>query len=853
MNAPRLHRPWLLLAALLILLPAAAPPAETARERFLKQQTGLAKDAARKRDWDAAAAAWERIREYDSSSLVALEGLVTVSASAGDSDAEALYLRALNVVLEKAVAAGETSHARRRDEVLERLAQIDPQHDASAALEAAYRKELTVIASAYEEDGLAANALLAAVDLLEVAEPGSDVAVFARDLARRVVASGEDWLARSSVLPDLSEETHSEEWIEDFDKSTLKWSRAGKWETPHYRIKVAGSWRLGEATARSLEQVHAFYREIWGIAPDPLPPEGAPEGLRNLTIPPIDIFIYGDHAEYIKRSGAPDWSGGVFTGSEVSTYNHGSGGGGSSRATLGTLFHEASHQFMNVVVGPSVPSFINEGVASLFEGIEIMPNGSIRRDLPVPGRLKPLATGLRNGTAPKLRAVIDGPGATGNEPRFYAPRWGFVYFLRMATDQAGDYVFRPRFDDYMQEFKRGAPGDTAEHLQEFFAEEFEAMGFESFRDFDDAWQDFILDLDEETRSGEERIEGFLKDGRLELLKKKPAAALGFYEKAFDLDPDEPRAVAGAAEACALLEQADRAVFLARRLTRLLPADDPVLKKAMGRLQTLDPMHARREAARLEFVGGMAALALGHDKAERPLLAMRTAWDALAVDPFDASALALIERLEEETGRSVIAWSRLFNGFDLSGWYTADNPNPFFVNKGELIADYALATDDSRSEGEGVSLYSTLFLDRDVRGDWSLEARLHGGFDWELIGLCFGAQASDDFEAIVLRRADDGQNRVDFGSFSGSWDFRGDGSFKATYDPTSPEGTLLRIDVRNRKVAVTIDGVSLKPVSEGKIVDAIQYPRAALRGDVGLLASRGLSRFGDLRLLAGESR
>jgi len=53
--------------------------------------------------------------------------------------------------------------------------------------------------------------------------------------------------------------------------------------------------------------------------------------------------------------------------------------------------------------------------------------------------------------------------------------------------------------------------------------------------------------------------------------------------------------------------------------------------------------------------------------------------------------------------------------------------------------------------------------------------------------------------------------------------------------------------------VTIDGKPLEVVVDGKTRASIEYPAEALRGDVGLLCSRGETGFMDLRLLAGKAR
>ena len=65
--------------------------------------------------------------------------------------------------------------------------------------------------------------------------------------------------------------------------------------------------------------------------------------------------------------------------------------------------------------------------------------------------------------------------------------------------------------------------------------------------------------------------------------------------------------------------------------------------------------------------------------------------------------------------------------------------------------------------------------------------------------------------------------------------------------------LLQVDVKGKEVFVTIDGQPLEVVVDGKNRPSITYPGEALRGDVGLLCSRGVTGFRDLRLLAGKSR
>lgn len=844
------------LLALLLLTPALAPPpapADGGYGQLLEDSARLVRQALRDKDWDAAERAWLAVLEVEPLSLEALEGLVEVAVKRGEPDAELRARRDYGRELARRVAGGERKLERTLRSNRERQLELDPRAGAAEPILQAYSDEQRELALAYEGDGMWANALVAWLARYDSSEPTDEAAAEALAGMARAVEQGDDWVGQLGLTPDLSAGDKDAAWIAAFDAKSKRFNRAGEWETPHYRFRVAGNWRLGQAAAQAMEQAHAFYRDIWGILPDP-PPEHPPEGLRDITITPIAVDIYATHEEYIKRTGSPEWSGGVFQGSVVATYDHGDSGS-SWRATLPTLFHEASHQFMREAVG-NPPSFVNEGVACLFETIEVLPNGTIRRDLPSKSRLQDLAQRIRLENDFSLRKVMD--PKEGNQPEFYSPRWGLFYFLRMYVDEQGGYPFREVLDDYIYSFKRGTPGDTIEHFEEHVLAVAEVPGLERFDQFEAVWRQWILDLEASGKSQDSRLDDFRRKARLAGLKKEWRTALAFQERVLDIEPDDLDALKGLVDACDALGDADRAVFHARRLSTMVDPEHPWRRELAEVQQRLDPHHRDWRDTRTSLVGGMAGLALQYDRDGLPLMAMAVAQDVLDVDPDDPSAQALVRRLERETGRSAVRWRRLYNGVDLDGWYGASEGGAFFAGDGAIVADYS-RVDPTGALEAGASLYQTMFLEQAVQGDWSMEVRLHCREDWEIAGLCFGAEDSEEFEAIVLRNrhgdaeARAGINNVDFGSFDGAWTYRGDGSYKASFDPTGPDGTLLRVDVRRGQVAVTVDGVPVKPVVDGKTEDAIRYPRGALRGDAGLLASKGVTRFSDLRLLAGRTR
>ncbi|HZL98767.1 MAG TPA: hypothetical protein VFD43_00820, partial [Planctomycetota bacterium] len=519
-------------------------------ERFRAGQVDAAKIAVRSKDWAAAEAAWSALLELDPRSLEALAGLAEVAERREDADAEVLARVELNELLAGAVAAGDAARARDLTRSVERLAQVDPFPGRIDALLAGYGEAQAELGRRHAAAGFHANALAAWQRRLLACRAGSAEALQAQAAIAAVLAAAPDAVA-SRYAPVEPPGGPDAAWITEHDRRHAKFGSAARWETPHYRIKTNAGWRVGNEAALALERVHAFYRELWGIVPDP-EPEQVPEGLRELSITPIEVNIYATRDEYTRRAGqgAQDWSAGNFTGTAVNTYAQTAGGKG-TRALMTTLFHEASHQFMSVAVG-DVPSFVNEGVASLFEGIEVLSNGSIRRDLPVPERLTPLAEALAQGTALPLRAVFNAPE---NKPELYMYRWGVMYFLRMYVDDSGRYVFRDRLQDYIYDFKRGGVGDEVEHFTGFVLQAVQAPGLTSFDEFEAVWKQWILDLDVELKTADKRLDGYAAQGRLAGLKDQHADALRWYEKALDIDADHPEALWGGAVACAALAQA----------------------------------------------------------------------------------------------------------------------------------------------------------------------------------------------------------------------------------------------------------------------------------------------------------
>jgi Tfp pilus assembly protein PilF len=124
-------------------------------------------------------------------------------------------------------------------------------------------------------------------------------------------------------------------------------------------------------------------------------------------------------------------------------------------ATLQTLYHEAFHQFMAMMV-PKAPFWYNEGIAEFMGGIKIEVNKAqskiVERARVLDGRLKGLKMSLN--FALKFEDIMMQTPAqfySGPVSFKYAQAWSMVHFMYEAA--GGKY--RPRIESYFKKLKEG--------------------------------------------------------------------------------------------------------------------------------------------------------------------------------------------------------------------------------------------------------------------------------------------------------------------------------------------------------------------------------------------------------------
>ena len=140
-----------------------------------------------------------------------------------------------------------------------------------------------------------------------------------------------------------------------------------------------------------------------------------------------------------------------------------------AQASLDRIYKE-SHQFVDLATNAA--GWLNEGLASFFEGCRILQNGTVLMNMPADHRLFPLVDRVKRGwmtdekegisttdkgvepsKAPTFRIVLENKYEWG--PPWYAPTWGVVYFLYNYQDPwDGRFIYRKAFREFIE---RGQP------------------------------------------------------------------------------------------------------------------------------------------------------------------------------------------------------------------------------------------------------------------------------------------------------------------------------------------------------------------------------------------------------------
>lgn len=825
--------------------PLGSPAAESAFARVLAR----AERALDQGDLEGARVALLRALERDPKSLAAWELRIRWARETNDQD-ELIY-----ALHKHAWLALTLEHDRREVESLrERLYAADPTAVDLEAMRTTFVERLLPVAEAYEEEGRRHSAIRVHRQILAL-DPSRTAS---EEAVQRLANAPDPSLAADAKQVDILAGV-SEEWIREHDEETRDWGDRAKLKTENYRTQTNAGYEILVRCSQAMEQMNAFYRKFFRY--------GTKED--GGSVSRIDLNIYADPEEYRKKTGAPEWSGGVFTGSSVETFLTDSGFEG----TVSTLFHEAAHQFVDM--STSASGWLNEGIASFFEGTRILANGTVQMNLPATHRLIPLARRLRNGwmadandgidngnpnqvpeRAPTLEILIQASYQWG--PAWYAPAWGFVFFFYNFQDPVdGRYIYRDALWDYVQSpggvsaFEDRVLGNPAEPTKRVAVAYREDDLPKTAAEASELWKEWLIELNDVQLGRAQAERPWLEWAGYARQREAFEHATEMYEKGLQDDPRDPDLLLAFADHLAEdLENFDRAAKLAKRALRLLEAqpevDEKLVKRIDKRLKDWDPERETIDEIQQELWATAQGIVRRYHSSGLNLMTMELAW-RLGVELEVPGMFEVYEQAYRESQESIQLWKLAYNEEDLRGW-AGSGAGYFHVDGPRIESRF----DDNQQEYD----YRFLTLDTITSGDFSFECEISAlPGKVAFCGITFGRKTDKNFHGALLfpekeaSGGTSGSGFIDVASFFGDTDNRTwrhvpTSGLRAADDAqpsTATRWDRLRVDITGSLVDVWFNGRYVATQDFGT--------SDALRGTFGLVTGPGEASWRNVRYLA----
>lgn len=606
------------------------------------------------------------------------------------------------------------------------------------------------------------------------------------------------------------------------------------WET-HFEVKGKSytvmtdmGTELAEQMSSAMEQINRFYRTVFHVKE------------QGGTTARVTIKVFKSRAEFDKYSqekGDPPQAKGVkgfFSSSALKVCTYDTREDGFPPSFLwSTLFHEASHQF-TAMMAPSgaVPTWLNEGTASYFEGARLRSNGTVETNLVPPTRLSELKIHLTEGT-PTLKDVVSfyQPGSYPGE--YYPFGWALVYFLQNYEDENSVRVYKPLYHDYMVAYKSGAKHDVVGRFVEYFVTKAKQPGVATFEDFEKRWKDWMLKLDEIVFGPPDKADLLIARARKERADKQPESAIESYRWAIRKRPGDAVAYFELGELMADMKQDDAALFNDQRALHLARAlGDPV--QAAGSATTMKASElidqAKERIGKIDKALGDGVssadatlttsavdAAKKYSEAKCPLVALRLLDQAQAAMGAASELRSLRVEIASSSGAETRRWRRIPTSGDLAEWQAGEH----WKVQGESIAAEA-----------GPHMLRACFLRDDPPERYSFEVKVDASRleDQSMLGVCFGAGGhglqivglfrDGDVEAMELK---DGLTPL---------------KLLGHVEKEHVDAVTLTIDVSKDKVEYSING---------KSVGKRDFDPENLEGQVGLVIFNGNGTFSDAKM------
>ncbi len=243
-------------------------------------------------------------------------------------------------------------------------------------------------------------------------------------------------------------------------------------ETAHYIIKTDVAETVCKSAAGVMEELYAAYAAIFRLDP-------------KEQWPKAEVIIFDkreDFTAYATSIGSelePEALGFFHVSgdkSQIVTFKRRT----NEFDTLGTLYHEATHQFITMVIGLKniSPLWLHEGLAVYFENSRWQ-DGKLKTGIVPKTRLLLLQDALRTGKHVHLADLLK-RGRDTYDSLCYSEGWAFIYFLVKADGGA----YADRFRRYFNMLRAGEKSDAA----------FKTCFGNNIDKLENAWKKFVLGL-----------------------------------------------------------------------------------------------------------------------------------------------------------------------------------------------------------------------------------------------------------------------------------------------------------------------------------------------------------------------
>jgi len=332
----------------------------------------------------------------------------------------------------------------------------------------------------------------------------------------------------------------SAKWLAKNNAKHSEWEERWTKKTKNYDVETNMDYEFFETLSAAMDEMNQFYRDIYAYKKKTGRARLAVHGKRS----DFDRFsqeILGRPMQSESIGGY--WVNGLQT---VVAYDRSMGDPNQTRADLwNTLFHEASHQFMSLIMKKSVrkgmftPAWLNEGAASYFEGCVIKADGTILKNNVAEHRLRSWWSIEQSPDRKSLEDLIaharnTGPldGTLSYEGIYYPYGWAFVYFLLNYEEndrrvyappitpgksipaeyktvrKAGKLVYREAYNKYIDFFAEEGNKDNSQQFpfdvaQRIFVDEIGDPDVPNWDAFQDRWRRFTNSLYGEMLAGPE--------------------------------------------------------------------------------------------------------------------------------------------------------------------------------------------------------------------------------------------------------------------------------------------------------------------------------------------------------------